>query len=396
MKQITTVIVMLAVLAGVSAQEAAQNAQASEPDIYSMQLDAQNTVRGQLGIVRSALEDSAADAEFFAHALDTLVREYPDLGNSSTVLASADEMAQLLAAKLGEAQYTAAGPNLWTLQTLLGNPLPRAECIASLGKIQALDYVPQVVQLLTDYNLEAGEDPIVREQVMYGMITALREFKDSSGYLPVFFAATGWCSARIKDYARQSLPSIMDNPLEPLLSVIRSTAYVYSVKYAALQVLEASQITTAQKSQGAVTSLSTAWQSSTTLVGQRSILAATRKLSLDMIRRYGTDDANVYPLLRRCFTEGIDAEEQIAAIAALSALATDDSARILSGFLIDINTKLARGTLNQEDERLVRVIIPALGNTRRPLARNALNSVLQGDWTGAVQRLATDALKKIP
>jgi hypothetical protein len=121
-----------------------------------------------------------------------------------------------------------------------------------------------------------------------------------------------------------------------------------------------------------------------------------RKLSLSMIRRYGTEDANVYPYLEKCYREGSDQEEQIASIAALSALASDDSARILSAFLMDINTRLARGTLTQEDERMVRVIIPALGHTGRPGARNALRATLQADWTSTVLVLAQDALKKIP
>ncbi|MDR2181780.1 MAG: hypothetical protein LBN92_03775 [Treponema sp.] len=400
MKQIITTIVILTVLTGAlfaqDAQQEAADQTARQPDFYTAQFDAQDTVQGQLGVVKSAVEDGEATTEFFAHALERLALDYPDAGNSASVRRAADEMVQLLAARLGEAQYAAAGPDLWRLQGYLTSPLPRAECLASLGKIQAVDFIPGIVQLLTDYNQEAGDDPLAREQVMYGMITALREYKDSSGYLPVFFTSTGWCSERIKSYAREALPVIMDNPTEPLLSVIRSTGYVYSVKYAALQTLEASQVTAQQKSQGAVVSLGVAWQSSTTQVGQRSILTNTRKLAVDMIRRYGTDDANVYPLLERCYREGVDEQEQIYAIAALSALATDDSARRLSAFLIDINTRLARGTLTPEDERLVRVIIPALGNTGRPLARNALRSVLQADWTGAVQRLAQDALKKIP
>jgi hypothetical protein len=188
----------------------------------------------------------------------------------------------------------------------------------------------------------------------------------------------------------------MDNPSEPLLSVIKSSSYSYAIKLTALQTMEASDVTTQQKAQAAVAALSEAWRTNTNTVTQRSTLMTTRKLSLSMIRRYGTEDTNVYPLLERCYREGADQEEQISAIAALSALATDDSARRLSSFIYDINVRLARGPLTQEDERMIRVIIPALGNTGRPIARNALRSVLQADWTGAVQRLAQDALKKIP
>jgi HEAT repeat protein len=390
MKRIITILVIFTVISG--ALHAQDQSQDQEPDFFSQQFDAQSTVQGKLGVVRNA--EGEASTEFYAHALDVLVREYYNVAGSIETRA-ADDMAQLLAAKLGEAQYTDAGPNLWRLVENFTNPLVRAEALSSLGKIQAVDFIPQVVQLLSDYNLESGEDPMTREQVVFGAITALEAYKDSSGYLPVFFVTTNWYSERIKSRAREALPQIMDNPTEPLLSVIKSSSYNYAVKLTALQTMEASEVTTQQKAQAAVAALSEAWRTNTNTGTQRSTLIATRKLSLSMIRRYGTEDTNVYPLLERCYREGSDEEEQISAIAALSALATDDSARRLSSFLNDMNTRLARGTLTQEDERLVRVIIPALGNTGRPLARNSLRAVLQADWTGAVQRLAQDALKKI-
>jgi HEAT repeat protein len=391
MKRIITLLVIFTVISG--ALNAQDQSQEQEPDFFTQQFDAQRTVQGKLGIVRNA--EGEADAEFYAHALDVLIREYSNVSDP-TETRSADDMAQLLAAKLGETQYTEAGPNLWRIVEIFTNPLVRAEALSALGKVQAVDYIPQVVQLLSDYNLEAGKDPMTREQVVFGAITALEAYKDSSGYLPVFFVTTNWYSDRIKSRAREALPQIMDNPTEPLLSVIKSSSYNYAVKLTALQTLEASEVTTQQKAQGAVAALAEAWRTSTNMATQRSTLITTRKLSLNMIRRYGTEDTNVYPLLEQCYREGSDEEEQISAIATLAALASDDSARRLSSFLYDMNTRLARGTLTQEDERLVRVIIPALGNTGKALARNALRAVLQADWTGAVQRLAQDALKKIP
>ena len=382
------------VFAVISGAINAQDQQAQEPDFYTQQLNSQETMVGRLRIVQNASEEGAS-TEFYAHALDLLIMVLPN-DMDPTQQKAADDLAQLLCAKLGEAQHTESGLNMWKTVESFRNPLVRAEALASLGKVQATEFIPHVVQLLSDLNLEPGQDPLIREQVAYGAINALEEYRDSAGYLPVFFVTVGWYSDRVKSRAREALPKIMDNPTEPLISVIRSSSYNYATKLGAIQTLEASDVTTQQKSQGAVASLSEAWRTSTNLVTQRSILISTRKLSLSMIRRYGTEDANVYPLLERCYREGADEEEQIAAIAALSALATDDSARILSSFLTDINTRLVRGTLTKEDERMVRVIIPALGNTGRPAARNALRATTQADWTSTVLKLAQDALKKIP
>lgn len=384
---------IFAVIPGALSAQDQEQAQIQQ-NFFMLQFDAQSTVQGKLGVIRNASAEGEADAEFYAHALDTLIREYPNV-RGATETQAADDMAQILAARLGEAQYTDAGLNLWRVVETFTSPLVRAEALASLGKIQAAAFLPQVVQLLSDFNVDPGSDPRAREQAAFGAVVALEEYKDSSGYLPVFFVTTGWYSDRVRARAREALPKIMDNPTDPLVSVIKSSSYNYAVKYSALQVLEGSEITAQQKAQGAVAALSEAWRTSTSAVGQRTILANIRKLALSMIRRYGTEDANVYPLLDRCYKEGLDAEEQIAAIAALAALATDDSARRLSGFIYDMNIRLTRESLTAEDERLIRVLIPALGNTGRPLARDALRSVLQVDWTGAVQRLAQDALKKI-
>jgi hypothetical protein len=370
---------------------------AQDLDFYTQQFDSVDTIQDQLGIVRSvAEEEDSGGVEFYAHALNRLLTEYHNIPASAiNERRIADDMAKLLCQKLGEAEYTEAGLNLWRVVENFFDPLVKAEALRALGKVQATDLLPQVVQLLTNINNAPSEDRLNQEQIAFGAIDSLEAYKDSSGYLPVFFAATGWYSDRVKSRARQALPNIMDNPTDPLVSVIKSSSYNNSVKYAALEVLEASDVTAQQKASGAVASLAEVWRASSNLVGQRSILTSNRKLALSMIRRYGTEDTNVYPLLERCYKEGADEEEQIAALAALSALATDDSARRLSSFLADMNERLRRGTLTREDERMVRVIIPALGNTGRPLARVALRSVLNLDWTGAVQRLAQDALKKI-
>jgi len=388
MKKLLTLLVIFVVFSG------AASAQGQDPDYNTRQFNDQPTMLGKLGMVRSATADGTATTEFYAYALDSLLRLYPNVqGNSETK--AADDMAQTLSAKLGEAGHTESGLNLWRVVENFTNPLVRAEALTALGKAKATDLLPQVIQLLTDINLEPGKDPMVREQVAYGAVIGLEEYKDGSGYLPVFFVTTGWYTDRVKKRAREALPKILDNPTDPLISVIKSSSYNYAVKYTAIQTLEAANVSPQEKSQGAVASLAEAWGTSTNDARLRAILVNTRKLSLNMIRRYGTDDDNAYPLLEKCYWQGVDEEEQIAAISALSALATEDSVQRLAGFLNDINTRLDRGTLTRKDERLIRVIIPALANTGKASARDPLRTILQKNWTGAVQRLAQDALKKV-
>jgi hypothetical protein len=375
---------------------AAVPAIAQDMDFYNKQFDSANTIQDQLAITQ---EVAAANFEgagaFYTHALGTLLTQYPRLG-TPLEKNTADDMAKLLCQKIGGGGDAGPGQNLWRVVEVFSNPLVKAEALRALGKLQAVDLLPQVVQLLTDLNnAPPPNERTNREQIAFGAVDALESYRDSSGYIPVFLASTGWYSERIKSRAREALPNIIDNPSDPLISILKSSSYGYAIKYQALQVLEASEVTAQQKAAGAVAALADVWNSSTNVSGQRATLALNRKLCLSMIRRYGTEDANVYRLLERCYKEGYDEEEQIAALAALSALASDDSVRIISSFLADMTARMRSGLLTREDERLIRVIVPALGNTGKPSARIPLQSVLNNDWTSAVKTLARDALKKI-
>jgi len=386
MKKLITLLVIFGIFSG------AINAQDSDYNIQS--LDAQSTVKGKLGILQQANRDGTGTTEFYSYALDSLLMIYPTVtGNVETK--AADDMAQILCAKLGEAGHTASGFNLWRVVENFTHPLVRAEALSALGKAQAKDFIPQVCLLLSDLNLEPGKNPAQREQVAFGAIVSLDEFKDTKGYLPVFFVTTAWYTDRVKKRAREALPKLMSNPSEPLISVIKSSEYDYFVKYTALQTLEAADVSTQEKSQAAVAALAETWKTNTNLVGQKSILGSTRKLALSMIRRYKTSDTTVYPFIDNCYKQGLDEEEKIAALQALSALGSDDAVKLLSGYLYDMNTRLDRGSNTKNDERLIRVIIPALGNTSNPAAQAPLKTILQKDWTNAVQKLAQDAIKKL-
>jgi hypothetical protein len=91
----------------------------------------------------------------------------------------------------------------------------------------------------------------------------------------------------------------------------------------------------------------------------------------------------------------VDEEEKIASLAALASLGTDEAVQYLSGFLRNMNARLQSGVLNAADERLTRVIIPALGATGNKNAVSALSSVLSVDWTEYVKRLARQNLAKV-
>lgn len=364
-------------------------------DVYTFLYEQAASPQERLAVLKSLSDQNIDGAgRLYAQALSQLLQEFPSL-KTTAERDAADQSARLLAQLLGNSKYTAAAGDLWRVVENFSNPLVKADALIAMGKLRNVDYAELIEKLLYDLNLKPATDPEAGEKIAYGAILALEKYQQPSGYLPVFFAATGWYNKRIREQAERSLPYILDNPEVPLTSLIRSSAYTYDIKFLALQRMEASNAPVDAKARVAVIALAEGWRASTMDVKLRVQLGNSRKLAIDMIRRYKTEDTTVLPLLERSYKEGIDTEEKLNAVAALSAIGTDDAARLLSNFLLALNAKRKANNITQEDEQLVRAVIPALGATGKSVARPALQAVEYQDWTNYVKTLAQDALKQI-
>ncbi|GHU84753.1 hypothetical protein FACS189473_2760 [Spirochaetia bacterium] len=372
---------------------------APELEVYSRMYDDVTTAVQKLEVLKTVVEAEKAgtlsEAEtFYARALNQLVARYSTIQGNQNVDA-ADSIAQIVSERLGELKYEPAKTDLLRVVNSFPNSLVRSGAMIALSKIPAPEYLPQVVKILADLNSLPSADRQEGERLAYGAITALGNYKDISGYIPVFFASRGWYSDRTRSLARETLPNIAADPSESLISVIKNPGYTYEERYTALQVVEASSVSEEKKAAAAVTGLSEGWRAATADPRQRMILTNIRKLSINMIREYGTEDPAVYPLLEKSYNDGIDEEERLGAVSALSVLASNDSVRLLSAFIVAMNVRLQDGTLTQGDERTIRALIPALGATGNSDGALALRSVQNTSWTNAVKRLAATALKNI-
>jgi len=374
-------------------------AASEEVQVYEFLYNASPTNAGQLDILQNMSESRLTGAgEFYSKALRKLLSEYNNI-KDITQKNAADEQAMLLSALLGAEKYSQAASDLWLVVDTFSAPLVKAEALMALGKIRATNYLPQVIRVLEGLNVAPTADRLNGERIAFGAIIALEKFQDPSGYLPVFFASTGWYSDRIKSQAARSLPFISQNPTPYMTEIVRGSGYDYPTKYGALKTIEASKVTNKEKVGIAVIALAEGWRSSTSDVALRNVLSDMRKMSIGMINRYKTDDAAIYPLLERCYTQGVDTQEKLSAIAALASQGTDESARRLAKFLEDLNDKRRSNNIRPEDEQMVRAIIPALGQTGRSNVmevRAALNNTASAsNWTPAVIALANAEIRKL-
>lgn len=364
-------------------------------DVYTFLYEQATSPQERLAVLKSLSDQNIDGAgQLYAQALTQLLQEFPSL-KTTAERDAADQSARLLAQLLGNSKYTAAAGDLWRVVENFSNPLVKADALIAMGKLRNGDYAELIEKLLYSLNLKPASDPEAGEKIAYGAILALEKYQKPSGYLPVFFAATGWYNKRIREQAERSLPYILDNPETPLSGLIKSSAYTYDIKFLALQRMEASNAPSDAKARVAVIALGEGWRASTMDVKQRVQLGNSRKLAIDMIRRYKTEDTTVLPLLERSYKEGIDTEEKLNAVAALSAIGNEDAARLLSNFLLALNAKRKANNITQEDEQLVRAVIPALGATGKSVARPALQAVEYQEWANYVKVLAQEALKQI-
>jgi hypothetical protein len=370
-------------------------AASEDVDVYAYLYNTALTNSGQLDILQNMSEARLSGAgEFYATALKKLLAEYKNI-KDTTELNAANDQAILLSALLGAEKYAKAADDLWRLQTGFSAPLVKAEALMALGKIRATAYLPQVIRVLESLNTSPTPDRLNGERIAFGAIIALEKFQDPSGYLPVFFASIGWYSKRITDQAKNSLPLIAKDPVPYMIEVIKGAGYDYPTKLAALKTIEAAKLDSKDKASVAVTAFAEGWRGSSTDVQLRITLADIRKLSMNMINRYKTTDEAVYPLLEKSFSNGYDRQEVLEAIATLASLGTDESAQLLSKFLMVLNEKRRNDNIKQEEEQLVRAIIPAIGQAGRALSRQSLIQVGASGWPPAVKKLADDAMKKL-
>jgi hypothetical protein len=369
--------------------------------MYTYLYNSAETIADRLSLLQQVEKAGLSDSEeFFANALGRLLLEYP---NTQALLerAAADETAQFLARVLGDKKYTPAGGNLWRVVEVFANPLVKAAALVGLGRVGAVNYIPQVLQTLHDLNARPAQDRTGGERIAYGAILALENYQDISdeqrkeAAVEVYFASKGWYSDRVQNQAAASLKVIVQDPSEPYISIIQGSPYSYANKYQALQDFDAANASAEEKAAVALSALAEGWRLSSDNLRSQAVLTNIRKLAIRMINRYHPEDAAVYPLLEQSYRYGTDTQEKLDTVGALASLATDEAVGLLSSFLMIINGKVQSQIVTADDQQMARALISAIGTAGNPQGRSVLNVVLSINWNEPVKRLANENLNKL-
>jgi hypothetical protein len=377
---------------------------AEDLEIYMFLYENSRTVTDQYNIMVVLQTRKLAGAgDFYAKAFTRLVNQIPNIQRSAPAAekAAADDLAQTLALLLGDEKYARSADDLWRAVGAFSSPQVKAESMISLGKLRAVTYLDPIIRVLSDLNAappRGREEVDSKSIVARGAILALEKFRDEKGYLPIFIMSVGIYPERIKELARATLPILLEDPSELLTEqVIKSSSYPPDSKFVALQTIEEANAPDSSKAAAAVAALSEGWRQTTNDVRQRGQIAQMRKTCIDMIRRYGTTDPMVYPLLERSYKEGLDDKEKLDSIQCLGALGTADAVKLLDSSMMILIGKLQSGALNRSENEMIRAIINAMGVAGKASSRAPLRQLLSLEAvTNAVKQLANDALATLP
>jgi len=407
MKRIITIIFFVC-FAGISIF--AQSAAMAHFEMEFNRLDATFVERREiLEVVRDSGLTGIGD--FYHNALVTLLQRMPDI-RTGVEQSAANASARILAQGLGAEGHTAAASELWrTVQQFdvaMGHNdgLVMHDALTALGQVDGRNYLPHIVQRLTDLNTMVITDTGTRQRVqraVLGAVNALETFGDSAGFRPVFFASIGGYERAIQNRASIALPNLADDPGDIIGDIIRDPSVPPVAKYAAWREMLRTNAPNESKARVAAIALATGWTFMTNNPVQQRDLRSMRISAIDTIRILGAADETVYTNLERSYRNNFvntapDFEEIRRTVAALSAIGTDEATNLLLGFLQELHGRRRAGPWGIRERRIFEWVVPALGatGTQSQEVRFLLTTIQRsGDYTGAEQAWARNALSAL-
>jgi hypothetical protein len=330
-------------------------------------------------------------APVLASALDEL------LATQKNYQASVDQelysqTVRLLCKALGDYKYEASASSLWAVAQDVADPLTGAEAIMAIGKIRDLDYAERIALKLRDLNLQPTADRDAGEKLAYGCIVALDKLKDARGFSPVFFATDAWYSQRVRQQASQSLPNIADDPTDAIKTILGSETPDRQLR--ALMAETASKATSDRKIEVAILALNLGHLNVPHDKAEAKTLADLRKLALRSFIAYKATGADPVDGCSSSYSNGIDDEERLFALAALGVNGSDPAASALRDILLKLNEDQSAGVTDETRNRMAKAAIDAASSSKNKLVKPALVAVsINEKWSGGVIAAAQVALK---
>lgn len=323
-----------------------------------------------------------------------------NLNNERTIIEDKEfiDLTKLVVKELGELKARDSAELVYQIYQNIDDPLLRADCLVAIGDMRATEFVDDIVYILETKNLTPIEgissDTEAESKISYGAISALDRFRDIRGYSPVFFASLGWYNDRVKNYADKVLKTIVENPIEALIPILKEGDF--SSKEKAIVEVDKCNASPEDKITAAREGLKQGHDNVQGSVQEGMKLTSLRKKSILILYKNKSNSPEDAYYLNQSLKNGADPEEQIYAIRTLSLNGSDEAIDLLIKALQEFNDRNLSGVgISYSEEDLVRELIVALGDSGNSKVKAVLTEVQFSNYTNTIIRKANEALKKL-
>jgi hypothetical protein len=302
---------------------------------------------------------------------------------------------RVVAQALGDYKYESAAASLWEAAQSVPDTLAQAEAIMSLGKMRALDYAERIALKLQSLNLQPTMDRDQGEKLAYACVIALAKLKDPRGFAPVFFAAEGWYSQRVRQQAAQALPDIAADPTDPIKDIIGHETIERKIR--ALQAESDSKAEGPRKIETAVLALNLGHLQQGRDRTEAKLLSDLRKLALRMLIINKDSGADAVSGGLASYQKGFDDEERLLALQALGVNGSDPAATALRDLILQLNSDQKSGIADETRNRMAKAAIEYAALTKNKIVKPSLMAVsIDDQWSSGIIVAAQAALKAMP
>jgi len=342
----------------------------------------------------TALDDRSLEPFLLSSLNDLVYGELSQYRTNKSTFPDWELLTRSIIKELGDIKAQSATSTIWDVVKTAEVPLLKAESLIALGNIRAMDYAPDIAMMLRNLNFNTGNDRDAAEIEAYACVLALEKMKSEVGFEQVFDASVGWYSDRVTDLASQALPSMSDDPVAQLVTIIKGNPD-YKYKRYALNTALSLDVTSAEKTSAAVAALSEGLKYSENDYELNLQLVKLRTDAISAMINIGEATPESPRLLNKAIDEG-EIDEKLIAIQALGVDGSDEAATILADRLARFNDRQASGiSINNEELLLVRQLMFALGESGNQIGIQSLKEMSFVGYTPAILRQADEAMAKI-
>jgi hypothetical protein len=372
-------------------------AQQADSDPFVDLYNRSATWQEKLAILREITSSDGGDyLDFYAKAFSDFLMVYANVRTGSTEWMSANNIAHILITELVAARHEGSGDDFWRCYQVVTDSTVRAEALVALGELKIDSRFADVVRVVAQLNGQTN--PTNRqndENIAAGGFVALEKYGKPEGYLEAFIGSESWYREFVKKTANSALSALLTDPARLLPDIIEAADYSTALKQKALEYVHNSTLANDQKAEVASKALIQGWRSFSHDRRIQRELTDFRRLALQMIRQYGSNEAAAtYTAMRRSLQDG-NLDEKLDCIPALGALKTPESLTVILDYVQRLNENRRVGASQPVDDRLMRSFIPAMRESSDPRVKDALFQIQSAPWSNTVLGMVKDALDKI-